>query len=183
MLRARTPALPRLLAATFVLVLVPGSLALSQDTQARREIEEIYARRVAAIKKKQFAQLKTYEADEYVEKSKDGNVMNRKQADAEADVVFASVKEVWAYSSTITSMNDGKEANEVIVEVSDRGRLSILGPDNKILRISAQGRSRDVWKRTQEGWKIKSHEELESNVELEGKRDKKSHDDDRLDSR
>ena len=128
--------------------------------------------RVMAIKKKDFAYLKKHEADDYVEKSKDGNVMNRKQADAEANEVFARVKEVWAYSSTITSMNNSKESNEVIVEVSDRARLSLLGPDDKILKISAQGRSRDVWKRTQEGWRMKSHEELESNVEPEGKPNK-----------
>jgi ketosteroid isomerase-like protein len=172
MLRTRTPALSRLLAATCLSVLALGCLALSQDDQARKEIEEIYAMRVMAIKKKDFAYLKKHEADDYVEKSKDGNVMNRKQADDEANEVFARVKEVWAYSSTITSMNNSKESNEVIVEVSDRGRLSLLGPDDKILKISAQGRSRDVWKRTQEGWRMKSHEELESNVELEGKPNK-----------
>ena len=162
----------RLLAGTSALILALGCLVLSQDSQARREIEEIYARRAMAIKKKEFAYLKTHEADDYVEKSKDGNVMNRKQADAEADEMFAHVKEVWAYSSTITSINEGKEGNEIIVEVSDRGRLSILDADDKILKISAQGRSRDVWKRTQEGWRMKSHEELESNVELEGKPNK-----------
>ena len=159
----------RLLAATSALILVLGCLALSQDSQARKEIEEIYARRATAIKKKEFAYLKTHEADDYVEKSKDGSVMNRKQADAAADEMFTRVKEVWAYSSTITSINDGKAANELIVEVIDRGRLSIVGPDDKILKVSAQGRSRDVWKRTQEGWKMKSHEELESKVELEGR--------------
>ena len=169
MFRDRTSVGSLLLAAAFVSVLALGCLALSQDAQTRNEIEEIYARRTAAIKKKEFAHLKTYEADEYVEKSKDGNVINRKQADAEADELFARVKEVWAYSSTITNMTGGKESDEVIVDTNDRGRLSILGPDDKILKIRAEGRSRDVWKRTPKGWKMKSHEELESNVELEGK--------------
>ena len=172
MFRDRTSVVLLLLSASFVTILAPRCLALSQDAQTRDEIEEIYARRTAAIKKKEFAQLKTYEADEYVEKSKDGNVNNRKQADAEADELFARVKEVWAYSTTITSLTVGKESDEVIVETNDRGRLSILGPDDKILKIRAEGRSRDVWKRTQKGWKIKSHEELESNVELEGKPNK-----------
>jgi ketosteroid isomerase-like protein len=152
-----------------MLILALGCLALSQDSQLRKEIEQIYARRATAIKKKDFAYLKTNEADDYVEKSRNGNERNRKQADAVADEVFARVKDVQEFSTTIVSIQEVKESNEIIVEVTDRGKLSIIGPDDKVLKISAQGRSRDVWKRTQEGWKIKSHEELDSNAELNGK--------------
>jgi hypothetical protein len=163
----RQRALKRVLTSTITLTLFFAGFALGQEKSLRKEIEAIYAKRQNAIRAKDFASLKADEGDDYIEKSKDGTIQNRQQADAEADQLFPLIKEVFAYSLQTVSIEEGK-SREIIVETTDSVVFSILGPDDKIHKFSGKGRQRDIWIRTHNGLKLKYHEELESTVKMEG---------------
>ena len=145
-----------------------GYITLAQDNAAFKEIEEIHAKRTKAVRDKDFAYLKKHQADDYTEKAEDGTVLNRQQADAQTDELFATLKEVHEYSSKIDRITDGKVKGEVVVEISEAGKFGFLGPDGKLHELLARGRSRDVWVLTRQGWRIKYHEELESHIEVDG---------------
>ena len=158
------------LCSTLAAIVLFNGPASADDSQTRKEIEEIYAKRVEAIKKKNFAYLKSHESDDYTEKTKEGTVKNRQEADAEADDLFGMVREVKEYSLKVDTIKEDKTNNEIIVETSDSGSFSLVTPDNKAHEVIGRGRSREVWKRTKQGWKLKYHEELgDSYVEMDGK--------------
>jgi hypothetical protein len=69
---------------------------------------------------------------------------------------------------TIKRVEENKN-NEVIVDTADSGEFSFVGPDDKIHKLTGKGRQRDIWIRTQGGLKMKYHEELESDVQVDGK--------------
>ncbi|MEW6207720.1 MAG: hypothetical protein AB1631_05090 [Acidobacteriota bacterium] len=150
------------------LTLAFSGLALTDDNELRKELEEIYAKREKAIRDKNFAYLKFHLADDYTEKGQDGTIQNRQQADEEADRLYPMFEEVHEYSLKIDSIKAG-ENNEIIVETSDNGEFSFSGPDGRLHKLKGKGRQRDSWIRTQQGLKIKFHETLESVVEVDGK--------------
>jgi hypothetical protein len=45
----------------------------------------------------------------------------------------------------------------------------MVGEGGKEQKLEGSGKARDVWVKTDKGWKIKSHEELESASTLDGK--------------
>jgi hypothetical protein len=156
--------------------LVPAFAALlfvahprpAEDGQTRKEIESVYAKRVSAIKEKNFKLLKSHETEDYSEKSKDGTLQNRQQADAEADQLFTMIEEVYEYSLKIERIEEST-TNAVTVEIADSGRFRFSGSDGKSHEMLGRGRSRDVWVRTSQDWKLKYHEELDSSVKVDGK--------------
>jgi len=158
----------RVCTTAMISTLVLTGLALGQDNVLRKEIEAIYAKRQKAILEKDFARLKLDQADDYTEKSNDGTVQNRKQADAEADQLYSIIKEVFSYSMRVVAIEESKK-REIFVDTADSGEFSFVGPDDKIHRLTGKGRQRDIWIRTQGGLKMKYHEELESNVQVDGK--------------
>jgi hypothetical protein len=148
-------------------VLLLGVAVKADDGHARKEIEAIYAKRDKAMLNKDFAFIKSTEADEYTEKKKDGKVLNREEADAEIDQLAPMIKEVQSFWTKVESAKEGEDA--IIVEISDGGKISIVDPEGKTHIVEGSGRSRDTWEHTDTGWKIKYHENLESNTKLDGK--------------
>ena len=140
----------------------------ADDGHARKEIEATYAKRDKAMLSRDFAFIKSTEADEYTEKKKDGKVLNREQADSEMDQLAPMIKEVQGFWTKVESVKEGED-DEVIVEISDGGKISLVDPEGKTHIIEGSGRSRDTWEHTDKGWKIKSHESLESTTKLDGK--------------
>jgi hypothetical protein len=159
----------RTLTVAVAAVLVLGVLASAQDGKVATEIKAVYARRAKAILEKDFALLKADETEDYSEKSKDGSMQNRKQADDEADELFKMVRVVSSYSLNVESINEDLKNGEATVETTDNGRLTFLGPDEKLHELFGKSRSRDMWKKTPIGWRLKFHEEIESTVEVDGK--------------
>jgi hypothetical protein len=139
------------------------------DDKARKELEAIYAKRDKALKNKDFDFEKSLKAEDYSEKSKDGTIKNRQESDAESAEMKAMVKEVREITTKIDSVKPGEEDDEFIVETSDSGSLTVMLPDNKVHEVSGNGRSRDIWLKTEKGWKIKYHEDLGSTVMMDGK--------------
>lgn len=157
---------------TLLLMLLPIAQArprvvLSQDDSVRKELEAVYAKRDQALKDKNFDFMLSQEAEDYTEKSKDGKVMNKEQADAAAEDVKKMVVAVSEESSKIESVKEGDDG-EYIVEISDQGKLTIKGPDGNNHEVEGHGRSRDTWVKTEAGWKIKAHEEIESTITIDG---------------
>ena len=148
-------------------ILLFGVVVKADDGHARKEIEAIYAKRDKAMLNKDFAFIKSTESEEYTEKKK-GKVMNREQADAEMDQLAPMIKEVQSFWTKVESLKEGED-DEMIVEISDGGKISIVDPEGKTHIIEGSGRARDTWEHTDKGWKIKSHESLESNTKLDGK--------------
>jgi hypothetical protein len=136
---------------------------------ARKEIEAQYAKRDPAFKNKDFGFIKSQETSDYTEKSKDGAVRSREESDALSDQMASMVKEVTDQATMVESVKAGDDDDEYIVVASDHGRLTLATPDGQTHEAVGRSRQRDVWVKTGEGWKIKSHEELESNVQIDGK--------------
>ena len=135
----------------------------------RSEIEAQYAKRDQAFKNKEFDFLKSQEASDYTEKTKDGAVRSKEESDALSDQVATMVKEVADQGTKVESVKAGDADGEYIVVSSDHGRLTLATPDGQTHEAVGRSRQRDVWVRTDEGWKIKYHEELESTVQIDGK--------------
>lgn len=145
-----------------------GVVVKADVGQARKEIEAIYARRDKAMLSKDFAFIKSTESAEYTEKKKDGKVLNREEADAEIDQLAPMIKEVQSFWTKVESVKEGED-DEIIVEISDGGKISLVDPEGKLHIIEGSGKARDTWEHTDKGWKIKSHESLESTTKLDGK--------------
>jgi hypothetical protein len=139
-------------------------LASAQDKEIRKEVEAIYAKRQKAILDKDFARLKSDLTDDYREKSEDGTIRNRQQADAELNRLYSIIKEVVAYSIKVVTIKEDNNI-QIIVETTDSGEFNYVGPDGKTERLSGKGRQRDIWIRTHGELKIKYHEDLESTVQ------------------
>jgi hypothetical protein len=149
-------------------MLLFGIAVKADDGHARKEIEAIYAKRDKAMLNKDFAFIKSTEADEYTEKKKDGKVLNREEADAEIDQLAPMIKEIQSFWTKVESVKEG-ENDEIIVEISDGGKISLVDPEGKPHIIEGSGRSRDTWEHTDKGWKMKYHLNLESITKLDGK--------------
>lgn len=157
----------RLTVVACVSILLFGVVVKGDDGHARKEIEAIYAKRDKAMLNKDFAFFKSTEAEEYTE-NKDGKVLNREQADAAIDQLAPMIKEVQSFWTKVESVKEGED-DEVIVEISDGGKISLVDPEGKTHIIEGSGRSRDTWEHTDKGWKIKSHVSLESTTKMDGK--------------
>jgi hypothetical protein len=145
-----------------------GIAVKGDDGHVRKEIEALYAKRDKAMLNKDFAVLKSMETEDYTDKKKDGKVSNREQADSEIDQLAPMIKEVQSFWTKVESIKEGED-DEVIVEISDGGKISIVDPEGKTHLIEGSGKSRDTWEHTDKGWKIKAHENLESTTKLDGK--------------
>ena len=145
-----------------------GVAVKADDEHVRKEIEAIYAKRDKAMLNKDFAFIKSTEAEEYTEKKKDGKVLNREEADAEIDQLAPMIKEVQSFWTRVESVKEGED-EEIIVEISDGGKISLVDPEGKTHIVEGSGKSRDTWEHTDKGWKIKSHVSLESTTKLDGK--------------
>jgi hypothetical protein len=98
-------------------VLLFGVTVKADDGHVRKEIEAIYAKRDKAMLNKDFASIKSMEAEEYTETKKDGKVLNREQADAEVDQLAPMIKEVQSFWTKVEGVKEGED-DEVIVEIS-----------------------------------------------------------------
>ena len=158
----------KLTVVTCLSILIFGVAVKADDGHARKEIEAIYAKRDKAMMAKDFAFIKSTQSEEYTEKKKDGKVLNREQADAEIDQLAPMIKEVQSFWTKVESVKEGED-DEVIVQITDGGKISLVDPEGKPHIIEGSGRARDTWEHTDKGWKIKSHESLESTTKLDGK--------------
>jgi len=59
--------------------------------------------------------------------------------------------------------------SEIVVDIDDSGEFTFVAPDDKTHKVTGNGRQRDIWIRRPSGLKLKYHEELESNVQVDGK--------------
>ena len=167
----------KLLTASIIsmLALTCSALAVAGHSQAdesavRKEIEAAYAKRDKALKTKDFEFLKSQETEDYTEKSKDGTVRNKEEADAMSDQMAPMVKDVAEQVTKVESVEAGEDDGEFVAVSTDHGRLTLTGPDGKTHEAVGSSHQRDVWVKTKAGWKIKHHEELDSTVEIDGQR-------------
>src|SRR5258708_3572967 len=130
-----------------VSILVMGSFVAAQDDSVRKELEAVYAKRDQAIKARDADFLKSLLADDYTEKDKDGKIKNRADAikSLEKNAVDKDVKDV-SSATTIVSVKQGKDANEVIVETSLTLNVTAM-INGQPHQIEANGKSRDTWMR------------------------------------
>ncbi|HKV38180.1 MAG TPA: nuclear transport factor 2 family protein [Blastocatellia bacterium] len=155
-------------AAGFASMFVLSLLAFAQTAGVRKELEAAYAKRDKAFLNKDFGFLKSQETSDYSEKTKDGTVRNREEADAVADQMAPMVKEVAEIATKIESVKPGDQPGEYLLETSDHGKMTVNGPDGASHELTGTGRYREIWVRTKDGWKIKYHEEVESDMRIDG---------------
>ena len=145
-----------------------GAPSSGQDKGLQKEIEAVYAKRQKAILDKDFARLKSDLTADYTEKTKSGTIRNRREADADTDHLSAIIKEVFAYTIKVVTVEEGKD-KAINVETTDSGEFDFVGPDNTTHRLVGKGRQRDTWIQVDGELKMKYHEELESTAQVDGK--------------
>ena len=143
--------------------------ARPDNDDVRKELEAAYAKRDKAFKDKDGALIKSFEADDYIQKTKDGTVADRAIVDPQTDQLLSIVKEIRILTTTVDKVTPGKEPNQYLAEVSSKGDFTIAGGDGALHQVVASAKLRDTWIKTKDGWKIKYHEELESATMLDGK--------------
>ena len=157
-----------LAAVAFGLTVAATLVAFAGDDSVRKELEAIYAKIDRSFRDKDFTYLKSLKTPDYTEKTKEGHIRNRRESDAKGDLAFQSLSQVKTYSTTINRLEQGKSGNEVTVETSETGAFSFQEPDGKEREIEVQSKQRDIWVRTDAGWRVKYHEELESSTKIDG---------------
>src|SRR5437868_1896795 len=146
-----------------VSILVMGSFAAAQDDSVRKELEAVYAKRDQAIKAKDAEFLKSLLAADYTEKDKDGKIKNRSQAANSLDNSFGAKDPIKMELNSVTkieSVTKGKDANEVIVEISQAMWWTGM--------LNAQGKAkfRETWMRSDAGWKVRYSVMLDLNMTI-----------------
>jgi hypothetical protein len=151
-----------------VLVLSSSLIAFAGDSSTRKELEAIYAKHDQAMKNKDWDYIKSLETEDYTEKSKEGTVQNKEQADHQADEMLPMLTAITSYSTSINSIGEGKNEDEVVVDVSDSGVFIVKGNDGKDHTMEIASKGRDTWVHTEAGWRIKYHQGLESTTKIDG---------------
>ena len=152
-----------------VAVLALSCAVVAQDHALRKGFEALYAKQNKAIKAKDGDAIESLMAKDYTSKDEDGKVSTRTQAVKKFYVIFASIKEVTSFATKVGKIKQGKDENEVVIEVSDAGTFTMMGPDGQTHLVEGTAKSRDTWVRTSAGWKLKYHEALSSNTSVDGK--------------
>jgi Domain of unknown function (DUF4440) len=147
-----------------VAVLAGSSAVMAQGDALRKEFEALHARADEAFKSKDASFFKSLWADDYTSKGKDGKIKDRAQLVRETEDLFASIKEIASFASKVESVKHGKDENEAIVETSNAGKVTLVGPDGQTHRLEFKGKARETWVRTDARWRVRYSEELESNV-------------------
>jgi len=150
------------------LVLTSSVLTFAGDSGTRKELEAAYAKHDQAMKDKDWDYIKSVETEDYTEKSKEGTVQNKQQADTQADSMLPMLTAITSASTVITSVREGKSEDEVIAETSDTCVLIVKGNDGKDHTMEIASKSRDTWVHRDAGWRIKYHEGLESTTKVDG---------------
>jgi hypothetical protein len=158
-----------LAAAGLGLIVAASLLSFAGDDQVRKELEAIYAQIDRSFKDKDFAYVKSLKTPDYTEKTKEGRVRDREESDAKGDLAFQNLSEVKSYSTTINSVEQGKSGNQVIVATSETGAFLFKEAGGEEHEIEIESKQRDIWLRTDAGWRLQYHEELESSTKLDGR--------------
>jgi hypothetical protein len=137
------------------------------DSTTRTEIEALYAKIDQSRIKKDNTLYQSLEMDDYTSKSKEGKIKTREEADTESNSALARVKEVQSFKTKVEDLKEEKNG-EVSVLINMSAVLTGSGPDGKEHKIEVQSKARDVWVKTEQGWKIKSHEGGESSFTVDG---------------
>jgi hypothetical protein len=150
------------------LVLISSFLTFAADSSARKELEALYAKHDQAMQNKDWDYIKSLETEDYTEKSKEGTVQNKEQADHQADAMLPMLTAITSYSTIIDTISQGKDEDEVICDISDRGVFIVKGNDSKDHTMEITSKGRDTWIHTEPGWRIKYHHGLESTTKMDG---------------
>ena len=138
------------------------------ERQMRTEIEALYARRDQAFTAKDNSFEKSLWTDDYTSKNKEGKISTRKEAEAESDAAAAMIKEVQKIETKVEEVKEGANG-EVTVMISAAGSI-VLTLEGQEHKVEGESKSRDIWVKTSPGWKIKSHEVLESSRTVDGQK-------------
>ncbi len=134
----------------------------------RADIEALYARRDQAYTAKDNTFEKSLWTEDYTSKNKEGKISTRKEAEAESDRALAMTKEVQKIQTKVDEVTEGPNG-EVTVMISASGSitLTVEGHEHK---IEGGSKCRDIWIKTSQGLRIKSHEVLESRRTVDGEK-------------
>jgi len=142
--------------------------AAAGESQVRADIEALYAKRDESFMAKDNTFEKSLWAEDYTSKNKEGKISTRQEAETESDGAVAMMKEVQKIQTKVEELKEGPNG-EVTVMISAAGSitLTVEGQDHK---VAGQSKSRDIWVKTSQGWRIKSHEVLESSRTVDGQK-------------
>jgi len=157
-----------LAAAAWLGMLTHASSVAAGQSQPRADIEALYARRDQAFTAKDNSFEKSLWTDDYTSKNKEGKISTRKEAEAESDAAVAMMKEVEKIETKVEEvMEDPNGETTVMISASGSITVTLEGQEHK---VAGESKSRDIWVKTNQGWRIKSHEVLESSRTVDGQK-------------
>ena len=153
--------------------LVSSAIAQSQTRHTvRRELEAKYAKVVEAYRNKDIKAFMEDKTPDFTGKSLNGSVATREQVEASVKQHMERIKKLNYLKIEIGNITvTGDVAVAITAQEFSRVVTDAQGQEHTV--VSKGTTHRDTWVRTENGWKIKSVEELTQGTEvIDGQADK-----------
>ncbi len=137
------------------------------DTDAvKTAIDTLYTNADTGLKNKDFKPFEVVETADFISKHKDGKVSTKAESDKAGEDLFAHLKSVGDASHTLDSIK--VDGNAAVIVAGQNLKAVMTDPDGKDHDLVVSGKSQDTWVKTDDGWKIKSSETLETSMTMDG---------------
>jgi ketosteroid isomerase-like protein len=158
--------LPRI-ASTIVLTCLALGLTYGATDANRTALEQVYKDYANALKNKDAKAIIAFETDDFSMKDSSGKTMKRDEANAILQQALAVFKTISNVDEQITDLK--MENGTATLMVSEKMVGTIVDPQGKEHMLDGITKSRDIWVKDANKWKIKYSEVLEDTSTLDGK--------------
>lgn len=155
------------LALTLAVGVIAANFASGATDANRSALETVYSKYTKALKEKDARTVSSYETDDFTIELSSGETLNRQQADALLKQTLGSLKTISNAGAQITDVKT--ENGTATVSVTETMTATMADSQGREHVISATTKSRDVWVKIDEKWRIKSSKVLEDKSTLDGK--------------
>jgi hypothetical protein len=141
--------------------------AADSPDAVRKELRKRYDLAAAAFKRQDVEGIMKLTSSDLTSRRPNGQTWNRNQLQVYMNIVVGSLKTVDKASFTIKKVTLSGDEAVAIVDHVTAGTLN--GGQGKPRKIIDRSTDRDVWVKTDEGWKIKFTECLKEKATIDGK--------------
>jgi uncharacterized protein (TIGR02246 family) len=157
--KLRTALLPILLAALCFHSAGTG-VARADDAENKTAIQAVYDAAATALLAKDFEKAFALETDDYVWVNSEGKESAKAEADASTQQALESLKEIKSIEIKVGAVKT--EGEEATAEVAQTAVVTITDDKGTDQAIKVVSKTRDVWVKTDAGWRLKRSTEIET---------------------
>lgn len=159
------------LALALTSLVVVGQPARADDAApdtdtVKTAIDTLYTNADTGMKNKDVKPLEVLETADFTSTSKEGKVSTKAESDKSAEDSFAALKSVSGASHTLDSIKVDGDTAVIVAEGTIKAVLT--DKDGKDHDLVIAGKSQDTWVKTDDGWRIKNSETLDSSTTMDG---------------